>query len=81
MRLAQAVMILYIYNNHMLNNSQYCDAVHSGGTTCVWAPVREKHLGPHKMMTYVGRSGEILRQKIFEFRVSEMAFPAFLEHF
>ena len=49
----------------------------SGGTTCVWAPVREKHLGPHKMMTYVGRSGGILRQKIFEFRVSEMAFPAF----
>ena len=52
----------------------------SGGTTCVWAPVREKHLGPHKMMTYIGRSGGILSQKIFEFKVSEMAFPAFWEH-
>ena len=54
-----------------------CMYVCSGGTTCVWAPVRETHLGPHKMMTYVGRSGGILRQKIFEFRVSEMAFSAF----
>ena len=33
-------------------------------------------------MTYVGGgSGEILRQKTFEFRVAEMAFSAFWDHF
>ena len=68
-------VLCVVYRRHATTD------LYSGGTTCVWAPVREKHLGPHKMMTYVGRSGEILRQKIFEFRVSEMAFPAFLEHF
>ena len=43
----------------------------------VWAPVREKNLGPHKVMTYVGESWWVHRQKIFEFNVSEMEFPAF----
>ena len=44
----------------------------------VRALVREKNLGPHKVMIdiWMGVQG-ILRQKIFEFMVSKMAFPAF----
>ena len=83
----QYISCMYFKNKHEDGITDEQDNVgrtmveFSGGTTCVWAPVREKHLGPHKMMTYVGRSEGILRQKIFEFRVSEMAFHAFWEHF
>ena len=65
------LQVVHICNLHSSSQSI------SGGTTCVWAPVREKNSGPHKVMTYVGGSGETLRQKLFEFRVSEMAFHAF----
>ena len=60
-----------------INDTNTVYSPYSGGTTCVWAPVRETNFGPRKMMTYVGRSGGILRQKIFEFRVSEWHFLHF----
>ena len=45
-------------------------------------PTARKKIGPPESddICSVGGSGWVLRQKIFEFRVSEMAFPAFLEH-
>ena len=59
----QYISCMYFKNKHEDGITDEQDNVgrtmveFSGGTTCVWAPVREKHLGPHKMMTYIGRSG------------------------
>ena len=38
------------------------------------------NLGPHKVMTYINGAGVFSTKNIFEFKVSEMAFPAFWEH-
>ena len=52
-------------------------------TTWVWAPVQEKDkkfekkFGPPQSDNICRGSGGILHQKMFEFRVSEMAFAAF----
>ena len=43
-------------------------------------PGARKHLGPHKVMTYIRGAGGFSAKNIFEFNVSEMAFPAFGEH-
>ena len=37
-------------------------------------PGARNNLGPHKVMTYINGAGGF---SIFEFKVSEMAFPAF----
>ena len=65
------------FSNSATSDFSNSDVGLSGGTTCVWAAVRETNSGPDKVMTYVGGSGGILRQKLFEFSVSEMAFHAF----
>ena len=41
----------------------------------------EKKFGPPQSDNICRGSGGILHQKMFEFRVSEMAFAAFWEHF
>ena len=40
-------------------------------------PGARNNLGPHKVMTYINGAGGFSTKNIFEFKVSEMAFPAF----
>ena len=57
-------------NEIMMFHSQWRHYVSVG-------PGARNNLGPHKVMTYIIGAGRFSTQNIFEFKVSEMAFPAF----